>query len=91
MRDVWSPLNRDKNMPDHAFRAAFQTHLLRVGTPEYVVQHLVGHRPSSTMMQHYAMPAHDVQAKAVASIPRVAWTEEALLTLRAGGIRRKRK
>jgi len=88
-REVWSPLNRDRNMPDHAFRAAFQTHLLRVGNPDYVVQHLVGHRPSSTMMQHYATPALEVQAKAVASIPRVAWTKEALETLQLGGRRQK--
>lgn len=83
-REVWAPPNRKYSRPDHAFRAAFQHHLVTMGVRDEVIDALVGHAPT-LRGRHYvdASARWDAMVQAVATIPPIAW--EADETAAAGG------
>lgn len=78
-REVWQPTGREIARPDHAFRAAFQGHLVSMGVRDEVIDLLVGHAPG-LRGRHYVDGEARRQAaiEAVALIPPIAWGEEAL-------------
>jgi integrase len=80
--EVWAPSNRVKARPDHAFRAAFQHHLMDEGVSDNVIDYLVGHAPASTRGKHYAAAPESAQRRAVALIPPVEWLESNTTVLR---------
>ncbi len=88
---VWNPPNRQQARPDHAFRAALQAELMNAGVQEALIDRLVGHQPRTTRGQHYVSASMPRLVEAVAAIPRVVWTPEALQTLQAGVRRPKRQ
>lgn len=69
-REVWAPENRVVGRPDHAFRAAFQAHLVEGGVADAVINILVGHAGGLRDV-HYGGAAARMGAmrKAVALIP----------------------
>ena len=81
-REVWAPSNREKARPDHAFRAAFQYHLMDAQVGDNVIDWLVGHAPSTTRGKHYARPAESASRRAVEMIPAVDWQQSNITVLR---------
>jgi integrase len=71
---AWQPPNRNKNRPNHAFRAALQHHLSEAGVSERVIDQLVGHAPATTRGRHYAKVSDQAMRNAVASIPAIGPT-----------------
>jgi integrase len=72
--EVWKPKSRAQGRPDHAFRAAFQHHLVEAGVRSEIIDLLVGHA-GGLRESHYvdasALWARAVEA--VALIPPVDW------------------
>lgn len=89
--EVWRPGNRGRAQPDHAFRVCFQHELMASGVGESVLDFLVGHASSSTRGRHYTDPAWNLLEAAIAKVPPVEWTDEALETLRTDVNRGKKK
>lgn len=73
--EVWSPPNRAKNRPDHAFRSAFQAVLQEEGIGEGVLNYLVGHTPKTTRGQSYARPGEKALRRAVEVPPAIVWND----------------
>jgi hypothetical protein len=71
------PSNRKLARPDHAFRAAFQAHLVATGVRDEVIDALVGHA-GGLRARHYVDPAARFEAMraAVGLIPNVDWRRE---------------
>lgn len=76
-REVWAPPSREKNRPDHVFRAAFQSFLMDQGIGDNVIDYLVGHSAKSTRGKHYARPGDVALRRAVDLLPAVDWKETA--------------
>ena len=72
-REVWAPPSREKNRPDHVFRAALQSFLMDEGIGDNVIDYLVGHSAKSTRGKHYARPGDVVLRRAVDLLPAVDW------------------
>lgn len=75
-RDVWKPSTRRLARPDHAFRAAFQQHLVEHGVRDEVVDVLVGHAGTTTRARHYVSPEALAKAmrEAIDTIPAIDWS-----------------
>ncbi len=70
-KEVLSPPNRERNRPDHAFRAAMQVFLEAQGVQERVIDALVGHAPRSTRAMHYTRPTMEQLREAVEMMPAI--------------------
>lgn len=75
-RETWNPSNRVIARPDHAFRAAFQAHLVTAGIRDEVIDALVGH-VGGLRERHYVGASSRLGAMrdAVALIPPIGWGE----------------
>ncbi|MCA9489132.1 MAG: site-specific integrase [Myxococcales bacterium] len=75
--EVWKPPTRKIARPDHAFRAAFQDHLVRGGVRDEVIDLLVGHAPRTTRAKHYATESARMEAmrEALALLPPIDWRQ----------------
>jgi integrase len=75
--EVWAPPNRQIARPDHAFRAAYQAHLVNAGVRDEVIDLLVGHA-GGIRASHYASASSrwTAMVDAVALIPPVDWRVE---------------
>lgn len=73
-RPVWAPEGHKKTRPDHAFRAAFQAHLVEAGVRDETIDLLVGHA-GGLREQHYvnADPRWPAAVAAMALIPPIDW------------------
>jgi integrase len=71
---VWKPPGRDLARPDHAFRAAFQGHLVAQGVRDEVIDLLVGHS-IDLRSRHYVDPAArwGMMKAAVETLPDIDW------------------
>lgn len=76
-KEVWKPKALKIGRPDHAFRAAFQAHLVTAGVRDEVIDALVGHA-GGLRERHYVDPGARMEAMraAVALIPPVDWAVE---------------
>lgn len=74
-QEVWSPESRKNARPEHAFRAAFQDHLVRAGVRDEVIDLLVGHAPRTTRAKHYVTESArmDAMRAALALLPPIDW------------------
>lgn len=72
-QETWAPAAHGKTRPDHAFRAAFQAHLVRQRVSEEVIDILVGHGGRSVRRQHYVGDEEREEAlrEAVATLPPI--------------------
>lgn len=73
--EAWSPPNRRRNRPDHAFRATFQAEIERAGMSDRVIDWLVGHSSKTTRGKHYNRPVDEVLRQAVDTVPAIDWGE----------------
>jgi hypothetical protein len=73
--EVWKPTNRTNGRPDHAFRAAFQAHLVRHGVQDAIIDKLVGHS-EGLRARHYvdADAMWPAMVAAVALLPPIDWS-----------------
>lgn len=73
-KEVWAPAGRKTTRPDHAFRAAFQAHLVRKGVRDEVIDLLVGHA-GGVREKHYVdeEARWEAAVEAVALIPPIDW------------------
>lgn len=75
--EVWKPPGRVNARPDHAFRAAYQAHLVTNGVRDEIVDRLVGY-PSDTRASHYVgeEARWEAMRAAVDLIPDIEWRTE---------------
>jgi integrase len=86
-QETWSPDSHGKARPDHAFRAAFQAHLVRRAVRDEIIDILVGHGGKSTRARHYVNDDErwEAMVEAVATLPplRLAQKEGRVVSLTA--------
>lgn len=75
--EVWKPSNRDAARPNHAFRSAYQSALVRTRIAPDVISALVGH--ATLRERHYAGPEElmDAMREAVDNLPPIDWSRPA--------------
>lgn len=78
--EVWKPPAHKKARPDHAFRAAFQDHLVRLRVHDEVIDALVGHG-EGVRSRHYVDDdaRWEAMVEAVSTIPAIAWKKPSAL------------
>jgi integrase len=85
-KEVWAPAGRKTTRPDHAFRAAFQAHLVRKGVRDEVIDLLVGHA-GGVREKHYVdeEARWEAAVDAVALLPPIDWQAPQDNVIRLGG------
>lgn len=75
--EAWAPEGRVYRRPDHAFRAAFQHHLVTAGIRDEVIDALVGHSRGIRARHYVSDDARwEAMKAAVATIPPITWAAE---------------
>jgi integrase len=69
---VFRPPNREKNQPNHVYRAFLQAALARARVERHLIDWLVGHA-GGVREQHYVGPPENDLEEAIRALPAVNW------------------